>query len=58
MDAVAVRQPADADIDHLTSMRTFLVIGERKAPDAFINGVILPIDGGRAANGADPEARQ
>jgi hypothetical protein len=31
---------------------------ERKAPDAFINGVILPIDGGRAANGADPEARQ
>jgi NAD(P)-dependent dehydrogenase (short-subunit alcohol dehydrogenase family) len=22
----------------------------------FINGVILPIDGGRAANGPDPEA--
>ncbi len=23
---------------------------------AFINGVVLPVDGGRAANGADPEA--
>ncbi len=22
----------------------------------FINGVILPVDGGRAANGPDPEA--
>ena len=24
---------------------------------SFVSGVVLPVDGGRAANGADPEAR-
>ena len=24
---------------------------------AFVNGVVLPVDGGRAAHGPDPEAR-
>ena len=26
------------------------------AQAGFINGVLLPVDGGRAVNGADPEA--
>ena len=30
----------------------FLLSGQA----GFINGVVLPIDGGRAANGTDPEA--
>jgi len=40
-------------LEELTAARS----DRRTAPAAgFINGVILPVDGGRAANGPDPEA--